>query len=242
MITRRLAVAGAMSLATAAFGQQKKAPPKPVPDKPAQESDHGWYRLRGDDGNPFPNLRIPNELASQVERLPGLIRAGSDTPDVTVYAFTDYNCPWCRKAAADLEALVASDADLRLGLVNNPVLSAASKDAAKVELAVIKNYGRKDAYRLHMAALKLTGQVNAERALDAAAALGLDRAVLAEAAKTDAELGEALDRQMKLADSMTFSVTPSFLIGSAGVPGYPGPKALAGMVSAMRKCELIACP
>jgi protein-disulfide isomerase len=235
-LPRRALLSGlAASLALPVLAQQKKSAPKPA------ESDHGWYKLRSDEGKPFPNLRLPNELAREVERLPGLIRAGSDTPDATLVAFTDYNCPWCRKAAKELAAMLQEDADLRLGLVNNAILSPASKEAARVEIAVIKHYGRKDAYALHMAALGLSGLVDGRRTLDLAAGLGLDRAILTEAASTDPEVAEALDRQMKLADGMAFTTTPCFMIGTAGVIGYPGPRAMRSMVAAMRKCEMIAC-
>jgi hypothetical protein len=36
--------------------------------------------------------------------------------------------------------------------------------------------------------------------------------------------------------------TPSFVGGSAGVLGYPGPKALAGMVASLDRCGEIICP
>lgn len=232
---RTLLAAISSAFAVPALAQQQKSGPA------AQESDHGWYKLRSDDGKPFPNLRLPNELASEVERLPGLIRAGSDQPDVTFVAFTDYNCPWCRKAARDLNAMVAEDGDLRVGLVNNAILSPGSREAAKVEIAVIKHYGRKEAYRLHMAALALSGHVDGRRTLNLAADQRLDRALLTDAAASDPEVEEALARQMKLADSMAFTTTPCFMLGTAGVIGYPGPKTMRSMVSAMRKCEMIAC-
>lgn len=236
-VSRRAALtAGLALLAAPAASQSRKAEAQRQP-----ESDHGWFKLRSDEGKPFPNLRLPNELTGQVAHLPGLIRVGSETPDVTLVAFTDYNCPWCRKAAPILDGFVLKDSDLQLGLVNNAVLSPASKEAAKVELAVLKTYGRKQAYRLHSAVFGLTGLIDGRRALDAAAALDLDRALLAEAAASDAELSEALARQMRLADSLAFTATPSFLIGGAGVIGFPGPRAMAGMIASVRQCELIAC-
>jgi protein-disulfide isomerase len=46
---------------------------------------------------------------------------------------------------------------------------------------------------------------------------------------------------MDVAAALAFTVTPSFMIGGAGVIGYPGPKTMARMVASVRKCELIAC-
>ena len=236
-VSRRMLLAlPAAFAADATFAQAKKAaPPKPA------ESDHGWYKLRSDDGKPFPNLRLPVEITSEIDRHPGMIRTGSDAPDVTLVEFYDYNCPWCRKAAADIETLAAGDAGLRIGLINNPILSAGSKEAALIELAVIKGHGRKSAFALHKALLTLSGPVDGKRAQGVATALGLDGEALALAATSDPELKAVLDRQMKLADNLALTVTPSFVIGGAGVVGYPGPKAMARMVAAVRQCELISC-
>ena len=102
----------------------------------AHAQPEGWYPITSDAGQPVPNLRLPVELTSEVDELPGLIRVGSAGADVTIVEFYDYNCPYCRKAAVDLEALLGSDKGVRLGLVNNPVLSPHSKDAALIELSV----------------------------------------------------------------------------------------------------------
>lgn len=231
---RRSLIALAAALAAGPAAAQQKKPA-------AAESDHGWYKLRSDDGKPFPNLRLPVEITAEIDRHPGMIRTGSDTPDVTLVEFYDYNCPWCRKAAGDIAALAAADPALRVGFINNPILSAGSKEAAMVELAVIKGHGRKAAHGLHKAILALSGPVNGKRALEAASGLGLHAAALAEAAANDPELKAVLARQMALADNLALTVTPSFVIGGAGVIGYPGPGAMARMVAAMRKCELISC-
>ena len=58
-----------------------------------------WFPIKGDDGKPVANLRLPVELTSEVDELKGLIRIGAKQPDVTVVEFYDYNCPFCRKAA-----------------------------------------------------------------------------------------------------------------------------------------------
>lgn len=205
----------------------------------AQDAD-GWYPIKSDEGKPVPNLRLPVELFSEVHELPGLILVGSETPDVTIVEFYDYNCPFCRKAAKDLETLVGSDKGLRLGLVNNPVLSSQSKDAARIELAVLRLRGKQAAYDFHKRLFRLPGKIDGERALGTATGMGLDREQVGRAADVPA-VRETLERQLGLAASLGFSATPSFLIGQAGVLGYPGPKSLARLIAAMRKCDEIAC-
>ena len=43
----------------------------------ARAQTESWYALTSDDGKPVPNLRLPVELTSEVDELPGLIRVGS---------------------------------------------------------------------------------------------------------------------------------------------------------------------
>ena len=198
-----------------------------------------WYPLLSDEGEPVANLRLPVELFSEVEDLPGLIRAGAAAADVTVVEFFDYNCPFCRKAAGDLDALLETDGELRLGLVNNPILSPASKEAAAVEYAVLSQRPEA-AYDFFRALFRARGTIGRERALAAAADLGLDRAAVAREADAGGT-AEALERQLKLAASMGFSATPSFVISGTGILGYPGPKSLAAIIASVRRCDTVAC-
>jgi protein-disulfide isomerase len=206
----------------------------------ANSQDDGWYDIVSDEGKPVPNLRLPVELYSEVDELPGLIRVGAGPPDVTIIEFFDYNCPFCRKAARELGALLAADRGVRLGLVNNPILSPQSKEAALIELAVLKLGGPDRAYELHRRLYRLPGRVEGGRSLTAATELGFDRVEIMRTAAA-ADVASALDRQLGLAASLGFSATPSFLIAGAGILGYPGPKSLAAIVASVRRCEAIAC-
>lgn len=200
-----------------------------------------WYPLRGDDGHPVPNLRAPIELTSELEDMPGVIwGGGGGSPLVTLVEFYDYNCPWCRKTAVDVAELMGTNPDLRVGLVNNAILSPQSAQAAKVQLAVLATKGAKTTHELHQRLFRLTGRVDGSRALDLAAELGCDRAEIERVADTP-ETGAILKQQMRLAASLGLSATPSFLVGGAAVLGYPGPKSLAQIVGATRSCGTVTC-
>lgn len=204
------------------------------------ETGAGWYAIRSDEGTPVQNLRLPVELFSEVDELPGLIRVGSEAADVTFVEFYDYNCPFCRKAAKDLEVLISADKGLRLGLVNNPILSPQSKDAARIELAVLKLHGSALAYDFHRRLYRVPGKIDGEKTLAVAVELGSTRDEITRVAG-GADIGEALEWQLRLAASLGFAATPSFLIAGAGVLGYPGPKSLARIVASVRQCDEIAC-
>ncbi len=194
--------------------------------------------ISGDDGKPLPNFRLPVELSPS--SLPGIIWVGSESPDVTFIEFFDYNCPFCKVASPDLDALMAMDKGFRLGLVNNPIISLASIQAAKVQQGVLKLYGPQRAYAFHKALFARRGLHDGAAALQTAAALGLNQTDL-EGASDGGDVGSVLKRQAKASEALGFAATPSFDLNGIGVLGYPGPKAMANMVSAVRTCEKPVC-
>ena len=193
--------------------------------------------FRGDDGKPVPTWRLPSEISLD---LPGLIVVGGRSPDAILYEFFDYNCPWCKKSAADLDKLVSSDKDFSLRLVQNAMLSLGSVQAAKVAMAARALYDDKKAYALHRAMLGHRGQIDGMGALDHAKKLGLDAKKLEETAD-----GEAMRKQLTLhtqtGRALAMDATPSFAMNGTGVGGWPGPKTIARMVKNVRACERIAC-
>jgi protein-disulfide isomerase len=205
---------------------------------PATAQDSRPYDLIGDDGKRVANYRLPSELS--LTGLPGIIWTGSAAPDLILAEFFDYNCPYCRKAAADLDAIVAKDSTLRLGLINNAIIGLGSVQSAKVQQAVLKLYGPKRAYDFHKAMFAHRGANDGPLALEVAQSLGLDRDKIEAAADGD-DVSSVLKRQVKLASDLGFYATPSFMLNGVGILGYPGPQSTARMIAAVRKCDKLAC-
>ncbi len=218
----------------------KPGPARPATGEAAATGYGQWYGIENDDGRPMANLRLPVELVGELEGLPGVTYLGASQPEATVYEFFDYNCPFCHKAAADLAGLVAEMPTLRVGLVNNPILSAQSAQAAKVALAVLRRGGPKIAYALYQRAFAGNGRMDGSRMLDAAAALGGPRAELEALADGD-EVRATMRAQMQLAASMGLHATPSYVAGTAGILGYPGPKSLERVATALKACGQAVC-
>src|SRR5258708_33200118 len=61
--------------------------------------------------------------------------AGNPEGDVTIVAFFDYNCPFCKKAERDLERVVKADGKIRLVYKDWPILSSTSGRHPQLELA-----------------------------------------------------------------------------------------------------------
>jgi len=138
--------------------------------------------------------------------------AGDPAGDVTIVAFMDYNCPFCKKSSPDLERFVNDDGKIRLVYKDWPILTDASVIGARLALAA--NYQGK--YReAHVAMLNIRGQKVDEASLRAAVkAAGVDMALLdADLKAHDADIAALLKRNMSEADSLGLEATPVFLIG-----------------------------
>jgi protein-disulfide isomerase len=142
--------------------------------------------------------------------------SGNPKGDLTIVAFLDYNCPFCKKAEPDLIRLVKADGRIRLVHKDWPILGDASVYGAQLALAA-KYQGRYD--EVHRALMGIPGRkIPKERMLEAVAASGVDVARLEEDRKAhQAEIAALLQRNLDKADALGLQGTPVFLIGQLKV-------------------------
>lgn len=143
---------------------------------------------------------------------PAAPTAGSAEGDVTIVAYVDYNCGFCKKSAPALEKLVKDDGKIRLVYKDWPILAESSVYGAKLALAA-KYQGRYEA--AHRALMSIKGGGVSTDKMDAAVkAAGVDMARLkAEAAANDKEIVALLKRNDAQARGMLFQGTPVYLVG-----------------------------
>jgi protein-disulfide isomerase len=208
---------------------------------PASAQSYGQrVALTGDDGKAVANSVLPGEITGQIPALRGVTYLGPKEAETTLYEFFDFNCPNCRKAAADVVALHESDPALRIGLVQNPILSPVSAQAAKVMLAVQRRLGSAAGLDFYRTLLSRTGRVDGPGALVAAAGLGVPQAEIEEIADSE-EVRAALKSHMRMAADLGLYATPSYVIGNGGILGHPGARALAKMIASTRRCDRLTC-
>ncbi|ACA14719.1 DSBA oxidoreductase [Methylobacterium sp. 4-46] len=138
--------------------------------------------------------------------------SGNPKGDLTIVAFLDYNCPFCKKSEPDLIRLVKSDGRIRLVHKDWPILGDASVYGAQLALAA-KYQGRYDA--VHRALMAIPGRkIPKERMLEVVSASGVDMARLEEDRKArQGEMAALLQRNLDQADALGLQGTPVFLIG-----------------------------
>ena len=206
----------------------------------AVQADEGYYPIKADDGTIIANHRVPVEIESQIEKLPGIVSVGNPHGDVTLVEFYDVNCPFCRAASADIDAMLQTNKELHLILVPFPVLGIPSIQGTRVELAVAKLTSPQNFYKFHRMLDTSRGTIDGSRAMAAAQAVGLDAQKVLKAANDD-KLADVMTAHVKLGDALAIQATPGFVIKGVAIVGYPGPKALAGVIAAVEKCGAVIC-
>jgi protein-disulfide isomerase len=206
----------------------------------AARADEGFYPIKADDGETIANHRVPVELESQIEKLPGVVIVGNPHGAVTLAEFYDVNCPYCRQASADIDALLHSDPELRLVLVPFPVLGIPSIQGTRIELAVAKLVPAQKFYAFHRALDVTRGVVDGNRALAAAKAIGLDTAKVLKIANEDA-LADVMTAHVRLGDALDIQATPGFVIKGVAIVGYPGKAAMQSAIQSVERCGAVVC-
>lgn len=168
-----------------------------------------------------------------LERDPNAPVMGNPDGDVTVVEFFDYNCPYCKRAMPEVDALLAEDSNVRLVLREWPILSEGSAFAARAALAS-REQGKYA--ELHAALMGMRGKVEAEAVLRVAAEVGLDIEKL-KADMQSPEVEEHIATSMRLAEALGFNGTPSFVVGDRLIPGFVEKAQLAETVAAARAAE-----
>src|SRR5215216_3930554 len=104
--------------------------------------------------------------------------AGNPSGDLTVVEFFDYNCGYCKRALADLQALIKADPKIRVVLKDFPVLGPDSVEASRAALAVKRQLKGEKLFEYHVKLMETRGRVNGERAIALAKDMGVDVAKL----------------------------------------------------------------
>lgn len=165
---------------------------------------------------------------------------GNPKGDVTLVEFFDYNCGFCRRAIKDIDTLINADPNLRIVLIELPVIREESVGAAQVSIAVNRIAPAK--FReFHDKLLGGQALATKTRALQVAKEVGLDPAKL-EAGMTGPEVEATLMEAKTFADDLGVEATPTYVIGDAVVPNTRSVvDDLTGRIAALRKCGKAMC-
>jgi protein-disulfide isomerase len=165
---------------------------------------------------------------------------GNPNGKVTLVEFFDYNCGYCKRALDDMTKLMKTDGDLRVVLKDFPVLGPGSVEAAQVAGAVRNQLHGDKFWAFHTKLLGTRGPVAKAQALAAAKDAGVDMDQLAkDMAKPEIKAG--IEQNLQLADALSLTGTPSFVIGPDVVVGAVGYDEMKERVDNVAKCGKSSC-
>ena len=206
----------------------------------AQQSSNAQYAIKDDDGDRVANFDLATGLADRLAELPAQVPVGNLQGDVTLLQFYDLNCPYCREAARDVDALVRADKKLKLVLVPYAVLSVQSVQGALIEVGASKSLTPEQYLDFHKRIYAGRGLIDGPRVLAVATEFGLDKDKLAAVSNTEATLN-LLRGNADFGTEAKLGVTPAYIVGGVVILGHPGLKALQAVVKSMRACGKVVC-
>ena len=176
-----------------------------------------------------------NEDNATLFNSPHQVVLGNPQGNVTMVEFFDYNCAFCKRALPDMLALIKTDPNLKFVLKEFPVLGDGSVEAAHVAVAArMQDPNGKKYIEFHQKLLGGRGPADKVRALAVAKEVGFDMARLEKDMGSD-EVKTTIDENMKLADALGVSGTPTYVVGEEVVVGAVGLDELREKINAERE-------
>jgi protein-disulfide isomerase len=155
---------------------------------------------------------------------------GAAKPDVTLVAFMDYACGYCRASLPDLARLVREDPNLRIVYRELPIITEGSVGAAKVSLLAAEN----SKFMAFHRAMYEAGDVEPETVVKVAGKIGLDQAKARTALKSQGT-NEPIMENVRLAQALDATGTPLFVVGDEIFTGAVGYDTLKEAIATARK-------
>jgi len=171
------------------------------------------------------------EKQSELLRDPDSPVAGNPDGDVTIVEFSDYQCPYCKRAHAAVQSVVAADGKVKVVYKDLPILGEPSRIAAVAALAA-RSQGKHIA--LHNALMEYAGKIDRDKIMEIAASVGLDMAKLQQD-MDDPKVKQIIERNMALGSALGVRGTPAFVVGNQFVPGAVDADALKQLIADARK-------
>jgi protein-disulfide isomerase len=172
-----------------------------------------------------------SENQNELLRDPDSPVAGNPSGDVTVVEFSDYQCPYCKRAHSAVKSVVAADGKVKIIFKDLPILGEPSRIAA---LAALASSAQGKHLAFHNALMEYNGKIDRDKIMEIAGSVGLDVAKLQKDME-DPKLKQIIDRNLALASALGVRGTPAFVIGNQFVPGAVDADALKQLIADARK-------
>lgn len=172
-------------------------------------------------------------LADELKKNTSLPVIGNPNGDVAVLEFFDYNCGYCKRVFPSVMELIKDDGKVRVTMMELPILSEVSEVAARAALAVY-SIDKSKYLDFHKKIMEFNGNKTEEVILNDVAEIGLDKAKVKEAMKSE-QVSKTLAFIKETAQKIGVRGTPAFVIGDKFIPGAVDVSTLKKAVEDARK-------
>ena len=173
------------------------------------------------------------EYSSELTDTEDTIVIGNPAGDITIIEFFDYNCPYCKTAAKDLQELIKSDENIKFIPREWPILNNNSVIAARAALASIAQ-GK---YKEYHWRLMKEGSLTEAKIFQIAKDLKIDISNLKKDMESEFVINH-IAKSAALARRIGFSGTPLFIIEGNFFPGFVPLEELELIISDIRESRM----
>lgn len=155
---------------------------------------------------------------------------GNPKGTVAIVEFFDYNCGYCKQAMPQLLQFIEQNKDAKIILMDTPVMSRESLEAAKWALAA-KKFGKYA--EVHQALMQFQGPKSKENLTRIVKQAGLDPEKIAAEAESE-EIRNLLVANMQMFRGLGLDGTPAFVTRDRVIRGYAGAEVLGQIAKEIR--------
>ncbi len=156
------------------------------------------------------------ELIQKLKSYENNMFIGFNNADTTIYEFVDYNCGYCQKFHDVLLELIANNKNLRVEIIQLPILSDFSLDLAKIAMASILTG---DFEKVHNYLYSSERRSDLPEIFADLFLRGINIKSIKENINS-VQITNKIKEHKALADLFRLNGTPALIIGNEIVPGY----------------------
>ena len=156
------------------------------------------------------------ELIQKLKSYENNMFIGFNNADTTIYEFVDYNCGYCQKFHDVLLELIANNKNLRVEIIQLPILSDFSLDLAKITMASILTG---DFEKVHNYLYSSERRSDLPEIFADLFLRGINIKSIKENMNS-VQITNKIKEHKALADLFRLNGTPALIIGNEIVPGY----------------------
>ncbi len=154
--------------------------------------------------------------------------------NVAIVEFFDYNCGYCKKTNAVVEALIKADPKVKIIYKEFPILGQSSEEISTIALAV--NIVDPSSYKKFHDAAMNSGANTKEEVMKIVASVGVNTSKVESTLSSHKEkIAAMINANRALGGAIGVNGTPGFVVGEELIPGAVSLEALQQKIAEQRK-------